>query len=312
MQYIAVGETDPVIYTRARLDAGRGAGPLMSLYTGGTEATVRLGGALLTGCTDLDLSDASELAAAAAEGDVEVTISDQITLSAVKGDLVLLIDADTLEEIVCTVRARPSATRVVFAEPLPRAIATASEIQCLTMGVRLPSTAVAEGQAGLHGVAVFETRMADPQGLKRVRWEESFRIVRRVSSIVLTPTRLTQLYPSVRSMRGTSDVDYEEAIQASWDVVMVPMLAAKSILHEDVITDDVLEPLHAVATVLHLARQWRGVEPDYVARLETLFESTKATTFARIDLAVRDQTEETPSEVAPGAEPRRDVMRVAR
>ena len=305
MQYIAVGETSPRIYSAPRVVV-QGRPQALQGAPSSVSATARLGGTLLDGLTVVDVSDTRTTSGATAEGSTTILL--QYPITARLGAQILILDPDTSESLIVESAGLPDSSTLTLREPLPRAVPDGCTVSVIDVAVDLPSTAVDEVHAGEHGIVVF-TATVDG---KLVRWEESFRIVRRVSSVVLTPTRLTQLYPSVRGLRGTSDVDYEEAIQAAWDVVVVPLLAAKGVLHEDIITDDVIEPLHAIATVLHLARQWRGVEADYVARLEASYEQVKTTTFARIDLAIRDQADETPAEVAPGSEPNRGIMRVRR
>jgi hypothetical protein len=110
-----------------------------------------------------------------------------------------------------------------------------------------------------------------------------------VTSIALTPTALTQSYPVVRQIASSSDVTLEEAIASSWRLVVVPALAARGVLDEDILTDDVIEPMHAAATVLHLARQWPSAPPEFVDRLATAYEQAKQTTWDRIDLITAPQ-----------------------
>jgi DNA-binding ferritin-like protein len=84
--------------------------------------------------------------------------------------------------------------------------------------------------------------------------------------------------------------------------VIVPSLAARGILDEDILTDDVVAPMHAAATVLHLARQWPQASQEYVARLEAAYEQIKQTTWDRIDLATAPQDTDTPDIPTPGAQ----------
>jgi hypothetical protein len=142
-------------------------------------------------------------------------------------------------------------------------------------------------------------------------WDESFRVVRRITSIALSPTELTQSYPVVRQIASSSDLTLEEAIQASWRMVLVPALAARGILDEDVLTDDVLVPMHAAATVVHLARQWPAAPSEFVSRLEASYEQIKQTTYDRIDLITRSQDEVTPEIPTPGSQGPR-FMRISR
>jgi hypothetical protein len=85
-------------------------------------------------------------------------------------------------------------------------------------------------------------------------------------------------------------------------MVMVPALAARGILDENVVTDDVLVPMHAAATVVHLARQWPAAPSDFVERLIASYEQIKQTTYDRIDLITRSQDEVTPDLPTPGSQ----------
>lgn len=310
MQLLSVGQSSPTIWTHPRVRFGVG-GVTGGLTTAGAVASVSIGGTEVPSAdlTDQDTSQAEELTAAASEGDTTITVS--AGLSCERGDQLTLDDDGDMTHV--EVRAKPSSTTITLAEPLPRDIANGAGVYLTRLGVTLASGWVAEDYAGQTGIAIFEATLSDasPEA-RKVRWEESFRIVRRVTTIALTPSLLTKLYPSVRGLRSTSDVDYEEAIEASWLAVIEPMLAAKGILHEDIITDDVIVPVHALATVLHLARQARSVEPDYVARMAEHYEQTKATLFQRIDLAIRSQDDELPAPLDPGGETPLDVMRFGR
>jgi hypothetical protein len=228
------------------------------------------------------------------EGDEFITLAGAQTI--VAGRRYLLIDASHGRYVVVEATNSGSTTTVYLAEPLLCDIANGSAFKGIAVSVAL--TAAQTSDPG-SGYVLFR---ATVDGVV-IEWDEAFRVVRRITSIALTTTTLAHLYPVVRKLSSSSDTTLEEAIEASWRAVMVPLLAAQGILDEDVITDDVLIPLHAIATVLHLARQWPQSDNDYVARLEASYEQTKATTFARIDLAVRGQ-EETPSVPVPGAEKR--------
>ncbi len=94
-------------------------------------------------------------------------------------------------------------------------------------------------------------------------------------------------------------------------MVLVPALAARGILDEDVLTDDVLVPMHAAATVVHLARQWPAAPSEFVSRLEASYEQIKQTTYDRIDLITRSQDEVTPEIPTPGSQGPR-FMRISR
>jgi hypothetical protein len=128
--------------------------------------------------------------------------------------------------------------------------------------------------------------------------------------VALTPTVLTQSYPVVRQIASSTDLTLDEAINASWHMLVSPALAARGVLDEDVLTDDVVMPMHAAATAFHLARQWPAAPSEFVARMEAAYEQSKQTTYDRIDLAVRGQ-DITPDLPTPGSDGPR-YMRITR
>lgn len=237
---------------------------------------------------------ATTLSAAASEGAVSLALTAPMVF--VAGQQYLIQDETTGRAIV--VEATKSATDDVMsiAEPLPCDVAILSGIFGIAVSVAL--TAAQTAQVG-SGYVLFRATVDDVV----TEWDEAFRVVRRMTSIALTVTQLTQLYPVARKLSSSADTTLEEAIGAAWTASIQPWLSAIGILDEDVLTDDVLVPVHAAAVVLHLARQWPQAQQEYVDRLQANYEQAKETTKARIDLAIRGQ-EETPSVPVPGAEKR--------
>jgi hypothetical protein len=188
-------------------------------------------------------------------------------------------------------------------EPLPSSVANGSSVNGVAVSVALTATQTAEPGSGY---VLFRATVG---GVVR-EWDEAFRIVRRITGVALTPTILTQSYPVVRQIASSTDLTLEEAINASWQLVVSPALAARGILDEDVLTDDVLIPMHAAATAYHLARQWPASPTEFVARIEAAYEQAKQTTYDRIDLAIRSQ-DVTPDLPTPGSDGPR-YMRLTR
>jgi hypothetical protein len=188
-------------------------------------------------------------------------------------------------------------------EPLPYGVANGSAVKGLAVTVALTADQTAEPGSG------YVLFRATVDGVVR-EWDEAFRVVRRITSVALTTTVLTQSYPVVRQISSNTDLTLEEAINASWSMLVSPALAARGVLDEDVLTDDVLVPMHAAATAYHLARQWPAAPTEFVARLEAAYEQSKVTTYDRIDLAVRSQ-DVTPDLPTPGSDGPR-YMRLTR
>jgi len=234
------------------------------------------------------------------EGDTHITLAASVALTAGRRYLIQLatgrdIDVQALEG--------GTTNTLQLEEPLPCDIANGSAVRGFAVLKALSAAqtdqvgdALALWRATVNGI-VYE-------------WSESFRIVNKVTAPKLTPTRLTHAYPLMASLRDTNDIDYEAIIDAAWDHRVVPLLAARKILDEDVIGDEALVPLHSLACVLHLVEPDPRFSSDYIDRLRQSFDKVVETTFARVDFAVRDQTDLTPRST--GAEPRWGVMRAVR
>ena len=227
------------------------------------------------------------------EGDDSITVS--VAQNWVAGRRYLITDATAGREIVVTATKTGLSTELWLAEPLICDIGNNSTIKGIAITVALATTQTSQVGAG------YVLFRATIDGVVR-EWDEPFRVVRRITSIRLAPTELTQAYPVVRKLASATDTTLEEAINASWRHVIVPSLAARGILDEDILTDDVVAPMHAAATVLHLARQWPQASQEYVARLEAAYEQIKQTTWDRIDLATAPQDTDTPDIPTPGAQ----------
>lgn len=227
------------------------------------------------------------------EGDDSITV--QAAQTWVAGRRYLITDATAGREIVVVASKSGLSTELWLAEPLVSDIGNNSTVRGIAVSVAL--TAVQTAFVG-SGYVLFRGTI---DGITR-EWEEPFRVVRRITSIALTPTRLTQAYPVVRKIASATDTTLEEVINAAWHHMVVPALAARGVLDEDIMTDDVVEPMHAAACVLHLARQWPQASAEYVARLEQSYEQAKATTWDRIDFLTASQDDITPDPPHPGTQ----------
>jgi hypothetical protein len=230
---------------------------------------------------------------AQSEGADSVTLAGAVTL--VAGRRYLITDANHGKTVVVTATNSGSSSTMYLQEPLPYAVANGSTVRGIAVTVALTAAQTADPGAG------YVLFRATVDGTVR-EWDEPFRVVRRITSIALTTTELTQSYPVIRQIASSTDLTLEEAIQASWRMVMVPALSARGVLDEDILTDDVLVPMHATATVLHLARQWPAAPSEFVDRLAASYEQIKQTTWDRIDLITRSQDDVTPDLPTPGSQ----------
>ena len=189
------------------------------------------------------------------------------------------------------------------AEPLPCDVPNGSAVRGWAVSIAL--TAAQTNQVG-DALGLFRAIISGTT----YEWSESFRVVNRITSPRLTPTMLTHAYPILSSLRDTNDLDYEETIQATWEHRIVPALAAKGILDENVISDEALVPWHAAACVLHLVEPDPRFPSDFVERMRASCEAQQTTTLARVDFAVRAQDEATARNT--GNERQFDGMRIVR
>ena len=234
------------------------------------------------------------------EGDDHVTLSASVALVANRRYLLEPGNGRHLD-----VRALEGGTtnQLRTAEPLPCDVPNGSSVKGWAVTIAL--TAAQTNQVG-DALALFRAVING----NTYEWSESFRIVNRITSPRLNPTMLTHAYPILASLRDTNDIDYEETIQSAWEHRIVPALAAKGILDEDVISDEALIPWHASACVLHLIEPDPRFSSDFVSRMRDLYDQQQQTTFGRADFAVRDQL--TPSPRDTGGEPKFGVMRMVR
>lgn len=235
-----------------------------------------------------------------AEGQDHVTLAGSVALVANRRYLISpgsgrLLDVRALEG---------GTTNTLYtAEPLPCDVPNGSTVKgwACTIALTAAQTDVVGDALALFRAVISGTTY---------EWSETFRIVNRITSPRLTPTMLTHAYPILASMRDTNDIDYEEIIQSTWEHRIIPAMAAKGILDEDVISDEALIPWHAAACVLQLVEPDPRFSSDFVGRMRELYEQQQTTTFARADFAVRGQDEVSARDT--GAEKKFDAMRITR
>lgn len=291
MQRVLLGSTD-TITTYPRIPS---EGPASQIAASATARRIGPTASDATGSYVAATVDplSTTVQGAHAEGAVSVTLAGAVTV--VAGRRYLITDGTTGQEVVVVAVRGGSLSVLSLAEPLPCDIASGSAVAGIAITVALTAAQTANAGAGY---VLFRAVI----GSVTREWEEAFRVVRRMTSIALTPVALTQTYPVVRKLASAADTTLEEAIRAAWDVVVSPSLAARGVLDEDVMTDDVVLPMHAAAVVLHLARQWPQASAEYIQRLEQSYEQAKQTTWDRIDFATASQDSETPETPEPGSQ----------
>lgn len=166
-------------------------------------------------------------------------------------------------------------TVLTLAEPIPRAIASGATIRAFAVTASLTTGNTAE--AG-NGTIRWKATLSDGAV---VVWDQAFRIMRRLPVSTLTPTKLTQAYPVVRVLRSNSDTDLEELIALAWEYDVLRWLEAHDIDEERVLSVEKLEPLHALACVLRLARPHPTYPRDALTTLEDEWNKVSDSTRAR-------------------------------
>jgi hypothetical protein len=215
-------------------------------------------------------SVATTLAAAAAEGAESVTVASATGLNTGRRYL-LAVAGD--EHVDVTIK-RNNSTAVVLAEPLPRNIANSAAFAGWACSIAL--TADQTDSVG-YGSARFKAVIDSVT----VEWDEQFRIVNRLLYSTLTPSKLTQAFPVILSLRPRKDHDFEETIQLAWEHEVRPWLELGGYDEEYVQSVETLEPLHALACVLMLARPNPGFPRETLESIEKLWTERSAATRSR-------------------------------
>jgi hypothetical protein len=259
--------------------------------------TVRIG----TPASGLDYSAAATNAtvdsvstttnAAASEGSDSVALAGAVAL--VKGRRYLFTDATSGEVIPAIAQKGGSLSTFYAAEPFPRALASGSSLKGYFLSVALTADqtassgpAIAEWTATLNGVS--ET------------WRESFRIVKSDGLYTLTSATLTDSSPYAKRMRGDTDEDYSEAIDAAWRRYVLPAIYAKGLRPERIASRELLEPVH-IAAVEHFLAQQSEEDGDKRAEKRTEYGEALTLVLNSHELWVNPESEDvaTPDPTAP-------------
>lgn len=245
---------------------------------------------------------AATVSVAADEGDTDVAVS--VSAGAfVKGRRYLIT---TASGEVLDVTARKSGAALKLAEPLPMALAVSDTVAGHAVTLSLTST---DTETAGEGRVQWKATIASIV----YEWAQAFRVVRRLPVSVLTPTRLTQAYPIVHTLRARTDVDLEEVINAAWQHRVLRALNAKGIQEEDIISVDAIEAMHALACVLHLAMQRPDLDGAYVERLHADYDSCVESTLSSTWWYEDDQDGDTsPRDSDGGPMPNRTMIRMTR
>lgn len=132
-------------------------------------------------------------------------------------------------------------TPLLLAEPLLADVVDGADVLGFAC---LADVSTAQTDLVGNGIAIWTATFADAT---TVTWAQSFKIVRRLPGVSLTPTELTQHWPQIRTLKSRKDETLEELIGAAWDDDIEDILSKKGVDAEDVVADAGVTALWALA-----------------------------------------------------------------
>lgn len=166
----------------------------------------------------------------------------------------------------------PSSTekRLLLREPLPR------DVNAGSFAILWQASALIDSGIGNRGEGVIEWRASitdDASNTRTIKWAHPFWIVERIASPTLTSSSLSRKFPIVEQYRDDNDEDFVEVIETVWQDRIIPILEAKGIAEERIVSVAKLEPWHALECVCHLIRQVPNVPQEFLTRFENQAEA---------------------------------------
>jgi hypothetical protein len=192
----------------------------------------------------------------ASEGDTSLVVASAATW--IRGRQYLLT-LTTGEVLVVASEKSGSSTTLYLSEPVPCAVPSGSTVKgyALTKALTADQTA----QVG-EGLALWTPSLTSISAT----FAQQFRIVRRIPRWTLTERVLTTSYPLLHTLRARNDVTFGELLQTVWDMRLLPLLEARGIRAEQIMSPDRLEPVHAIMCVHHLLALDPAREQAFVDR----------------------------------------------
>lgn len=215
-------------------------------------------------------SVSTTVSGAHSEGSDHLTVASATGINARRRYLVAISAEENLDVEI----RRLNSTQVGLAEPLQRAVANSAAFAGWACSIALTAQQTEEvGYGSARFRAVIDSVTYE--------WDETFRVVHRLVAPTLTPTRLTQAFPQVVSLKPKKDHDLEETIRLAWEHEIIPWLELSGFEEEYVQSVEALEPLHALACVLMLARPNPAFSREVLQDLERMWTQRSQTTAAR-------------------------------
>lgn len=191
----------------------------------------------------------------------------------------------------------------LISSPLPRTLEPFSTLKGFSVTKALTAEQTATAGPGIaHWKAIIDGQA--------IQWSSSFRIVRRMPVIPLTTGELQVAYPQVMRMRDVDDSALEELISTAWEHRVLPRLAAKGIIDENIVDSEPLRPLTALACMLHLVTMDESGSQQWRESLQAEYDRLVESTIARVDWYEAPQDTTAPPAVQ--STPRRTGIRVHR
>ncbi len=184
----------------------------------------------------------------------------------------------------------------------------------------VPAGAIVKGHALLRALTAEETSIAGDcsiewqatVGGQVVAWTDLFRVVRRMPQARMTTTTLLRLRPQMRSLQIPDDVTFEDVIAGAWENRIVPICEAEGLYDEEIVSDDALLPLHALACVLQVIEDDPRYDRIYVEDIRKQFRAETTRTFARSTYDEQPHDTEASPRNRGRAEDRHNGIRVTR
>lgn len=153
----------------------------------------------------------------------------------------------------------------------------------------VPAGATLKGHALLRDLTAEESSIAGDcsiewqatVGGQVIAWTDLFRVVRRMPQARLTTTSLLRLRPQMRSLQIPEDVTFEDVMAGAWEGRILPLCEAQGLYDEEIVSDETLLPLHALACVLQIVEDDPRYDRLFVEDLRKQFRSETTRTFAR-------------------------------
>jgi hypothetical protein len=245
-----------------------------------TSVTARLWTPATSDVTSAVTVDAtSEIVQADAdEGATEIAVS---TSTLTKNQKLLLND-DGYTQVV-QVREATSGNTIRLTHPLLRAVREDATL----VGFSCSITLTAPQTASVGNCSILWTATVNGQV---VQWATPFRVVQRLPHPALLPYELARYFPSIMALTPPTDVDLEDAVAAAWEFRILPLLEQKGAFVEDVVSDEALKPLHALAVIRQLYDYDPRIDMQLKDMLRREYAEIVAQTFARVTYFERGQT----------------------